>query len=224
MAAMLDVVAAPLTDLLQRAWARAPGLVGAFFCLLAGLLVARWVRSAVEAFLNKGNLDQHAGSIGVNEVLARLGLGKSPTYAVGFVAYWALLMVFFVAAAHSVALPAVDDMLERFVAFLPSAAAAILVLFGGMLFARLAGQVVGNAAAANNVRGEAFLSRAASLIVLSFAFIQALEQLGIRLELVRDAALILVASAGLAVALAFGLGGKSVAEEILREALNRKKV
>ncbi|MDE2292634.1 MAG: hypothetical protein KGL53_11180, partial [Elusimicrobia bacterium] len=149
--------------------------------------------------------------------------GKSPAYVAGFLVYWSLLMVFFVAAAHAVALPAVDELLDRFVAFLPSVAAAILTLFGGMLFARFLSQIVANAAAANNVRGQTFLAKAASVIVLAFACLQALEQLGLRMELVRDSALIVMASAGLAFALAFGLGGRGVAEEVLRETFRRPK-
>lgn len=220
---MLELVSAPFMDMMGRLLKRAPGFAAAFLFLLVGLVAARWLRSVLEKALQKAAIDDHTASVGINEVLARLGLGKSPTYVAGFLVYWSVLMVFFVAAANAVSLPAVDDLLERFVAFLPSIAAAILLLFGGMLFARFLSLVVANAAAANNIRGQTFLSKSASAIVIAFACLQALEQLGIRMELVRASALILMGSAGLAFALAFGLGGRDIAAEILRDALNRKK-
>ncbi|MEK7744597.1 MAG: hypothetical protein AAB578_09455, partial [Elusimicrobiota bacterium] len=101
--------------------------------------------------------------------------------------------------------------------------AALLVLFGGLMFARFLSQVVANAAAANEVRGGEALAKAAYAAVVVFASMMALEQLGLRMLLLSSSIQILLASVGLAFALAFGLGGKAIAEEILRGLIQKKK-
>ena len=50
----------------------------------------------VEAALGRIHLDDHTSRAGLNELLARLGLGKSPTAVASFVVHWFILVVFLV--------------------------------------------------------------------------------------------------------------------------------
>lgn len=218
----LHALTLPLRELARRFLDWLPGFLAAFVLLFVGLVLARALRTLVERALARAGVDARLGSVGINELLTRMGLGGSPTFAAGFVAYWFVLLAFIVTAANAVDLPVVSQLLERFLNFLPSLVAAILILFGGLLFARFLSRVVANAAQANDLGDGELLAKAAYAIVLCFAGLMALEQLGIQMLLVSASIQIVLASVGLALALAFGLGGRDIAAEYLRELLKKK--
>lgn len=219
---MVGLVADPLLGAFHRVASQLPALAAALLLLLVGMFAARALRTLAERVLDRARLDEYTAKVGINEVLARLGLGKSPAFALAFLIYWFVLFAFIVSAANAVSMTVVSELLERFALFLPSLIASLLILFGGLLFARFLSEIVENAAAANGVRGGSFLARACSGIVILFAGMTALEQLGLRLSLITAALQIVLASAGLAAAIAFGLGGKDAAAELLRDVLKKK--
>ncbi|MFA6030152.1 MAG: hypothetical protein WC969_09880 [Elusimicrobiota bacterium] len=217
----VQLVADPFRVVLHRVLSQVPSFAAAFLFVLIGLFVARLLRSVVERALERAKIDDAVQKVGVGEVLARLGMGKSLGYVVGFLVYWFVLFAFFVSAANAVNLAAVSELLERFMLFLPSVIAAILILFGGLMFARFLSQVVANASSANDIRGGDVLAKAAYVVIVVFSTLMAMEQLGIQMLLLASSVQIILASLGLAFALAFGLGGKEVAAEIIRDILKR---
>lgn len=220
---VLDLVAGPFVSTAERVSGYLPNLAAAFLLILAGMFTARLLRTLVEGIFAKARLDEYTSKVGINEVLARLGMGQSPAYGLSFLIYWFVLFIFIVSAANAVNMTAVSELLERFLMFLPRLISGILILFGGLLFGRFLSEVVAGAAAANNVRGGEALARLIYGGVLVFASITAMEQLGLHTALISSAVQIVLASAGLALALAFGLGGRDLAAEFLRDFLKRPK-
>ena len=213
----------PFVSTAHRFMAQVPSIAAAFLLLLIGLFAARALRTVTERLLSKASLDEYTSKVGINEILARLGLGKSPSYVFSFLVFWFILFIFIVSAANAVNLTVVSELLERFVLFLPVLIASLLILFAGLLFGRFLSEIVANAANANSVRGGALLSQATYVTVLIFSAMTALEQLGMKVAFITGAFQILIGSAGLAAGIAFGLGGKDIAAEMLRDALNRRK-
>ena len=194
-----------------------PTLAAALLLLLVGMFLARAARTLIEVALGKIRLDDHTSRIGINEVLSRLGLGKSPTFALAWVAHWFILFLFIVSAANAMNMPVVSELLERFLGVLPSMIAAVLILFGGLLFGRLVANILRNAATANSIRGGAAVAVAAQTVAIGAAGIIALEQIGVRPQILIPTVQIFVGSIGLAVSIAIGLGAKDLAAEYLRE-------
>lgn len=220
---VVTLVADPFVSAANRFGAQIPSLAAALLFVLVGMFLARLLRTVAERLFDRARVDDYTARVGINEVLARLGLGKSPSYALSFLIYWFVLCIFIVSAANAVNMTVVSDLLERFVLFLPQLVAGLLILFAGMLFARFLSEVVANAAAANSIRGGSYLARAAYVVTLVFAAATAMEQLGMRLALVISALQIALGSAGLAAALAFGLGGRKAAAELIEELFDRPR-
>ncbi|MCX5790335.1 MAG: hypothetical protein NTX64_17780 [Elusimicrobia bacterium] len=218
---VIELLTNPFLGLTQRFIQAVPRFVAAFLFLLAGLFFARILRTVAERLLERTRIDEALGKVGITELLTRLGLGRSPSFVVSFLVYWFVLLAFFVSAANALDLTIVSQVLERFLLFLPSMVAALLILFGGLVFASFLAGVVTSAATANSIRGGEILGKAAYVFTVGFAVLTAAQQLGLQVLLLSSSFQIILAAAGLAFALAFGLGGKSIAEEILREALNR---
>lgn len=217
------VLADPFVSAANRFGAQIPSFAAALLLLILGLFMARALRTLAERLFSVARLDQATARVGINEICARLGLGKSPAYILSFLVYWFVLFVFIVSAANAVNMTIISDLLERFALFLPQLVAGLLILFAGLLFGRFLSGVVGNAAAANNVRGGAFLASAAYVVTLIFAGMTALEQLGMKLALITSAMQILLGSAGLAAAIAFGFGGRRAAAELIQDLFHRPR-
>jgi hypothetical protein len=212
----------PFLQAYRRVSGSLASLAAAFLLLLLGMFTARLLRTLVEAALARIRLDEHTSRAGLNELFARLGLGKSPSAVAAFAVYWFILTVFVVSAANALNMTIVSELLERFAQFLPTLVGAALTLFGGLMFGRLVAQVLSNAAAANSIRGGSAAAFGGYAVVVGYSAMAALEQIGARPQLILSAAQILIGAVGLALSLAFGLGAKDLAADWMRERLRRK--
>lgn len=224
---MIDEMIEPFFQPVLEVWAKfseyVPKLVAAFTFVLFGLFIARVFSSLLEQFLRKIKLDSYTSRVGINEILIRFGLGKSTTQVVSFVVYWALLLVFLVTAANILNLTVISEILKRFVDFLPNLMAAIFIGFGGLLFARFMADIVMNSAISNNLRGGRSLSKIVHFVIVVFTLIAAIEQLGIKMKMIIGGINIMLASLGLAFAIAVGLGAKEIAHDVLKNLFTENK-
>jgi Conserved TM helix len=211
-----NLIVGPFQQLLSGILSKVPGVLVAVLLLLVGMLVARALRAVVEKFLKFVRVDEYTEKIKLNEVLARLGFGRSPGYIVGFLVYWLIILVFLLSAANAVELTAVSQLLERFVLFIPKLIGAVLVVAGGLLLGHFLGEIVQNAATANKLKGAVALSKVARFVVIVFAAIIGLEQIGIDTTIITSSFQIILATIGLGLAIAFGLGGRDAAADIIK--------
>ena len=220
---LVKILTDPFVGAAHRFGSAIPTLAAALLFLIVGLFLARAARTVAERMLGVARLDEHTARVGINEILARLGMGKSPSYVLSFIVYWFILFIFIVSAANAVNMTIVSELLERFVLFLPQLVAGLLIAFAGMIFARFISEIVANAAAANAVRGGQYLARAAYAATLVFSVATALEQLGMKMSLITSALQITLGSAGLAAAIAFGFGGRKAAGEMIYDLTGRPR-
>ena len=222
LAAFLDAVLKPLDEIVAGAWELVPRLLSALILVILGLVLARGLRTVVEAVSGRLKMDERTSRVGVNEVLSRLGMGKSPSFVLGAAVYWAILLSFLVSAATTLRLGVLTALAERFLRFLPSLVTALVIAFAGLAFAQFMASVVAESARANNLRGGEGLSRATLATVWVLTGLLAFEQLGLAATSILSLLQIAVAAAGLALALAFGLGGRDLAADYLRQFLGKK--
>ncbi len=224
---MMNEITEPFFAPVLEVWAKfstyVPKLVAALTFVLFGLFIARVASSLLEKFFRRLKLDSYTSRVGINEILIRFGLGKSPTQVVSFVVYWALLLVFLVTAANILDLTVISEILRRFVDFLPNLVAAIFIGFGGLLFARFMADIVMNSAVSNNLRGGSSLSKIVHFVIVVFTLIAAIEQLGIKMKMIIGGINIMLASLGLAFAIAVGLGAKDIARDVIKNLFTENK-
>ena len=207
----------PVLDVWEMFATYAPGIIAAFIFVLVGLFLARFLSTWLEQFLRKIKLDLYTSKVGINEILTRFGLGKSPSRVLSFILYWTLLLVFFVTATNILNLSVVSQVLEQFlVGFLPKITAAVIIAFGGLLFANFISSIIENAARANSLKGGTSLGKIAHFVVICFTLVVVLEQFGLRMKLIENGAAIILSALGLGFAIAVGLGAKDFAHDMIK--------
>ena len=136
---------------------------------------------------------------------------QTPVSILGKLVFWQVFFIEISMAVDTLGITAISEVLAQFIAYIPQLIAAVLIL---VLAALLASFVAGI------VRGATRSSIAGSVAqygIIVFAAFAALTQLGIAEELIAPTFLILLGAVALAAALAFGLGGQSVARQVVEE-------
>ena len=213
----VDVVLDPLRAFLFQVGAFLPRLGLALVVLLAGFLIAKAARFALEKGLRAVNLHIVTQRSGMDGLLRKAGSAGDTVDLFGVVVYWTVILAALIVAANSLGLSAVTDLLGRIMVFVPRLVVALLMLAFGSYFARFVGNAVAGYCAAADVRGAPALGRLARNVVLAFVFMLAIDQLDLGSTLIRDAFLIVLAGVVFALALAFGLGAREWAQARIEE-------
>jgi len=214
----------PVFKIWERFITYIPNIVAALIFILIGFFFSRLLSSVVEHIFKRIKLDNWTSRIGLNEVMVRIGLGKSPTLIISSLVYWCIMLVFIVSAANVLDLDFVAKILQIFIlTFLPKIIAAIIIGFAGLLLARFMENVVYNSAISNNLKGGKAFSKIIHFVILVFTGVLVIEQLGLEMKLIRSSINILLASLGLAFSIAVGLGAKDIARDIIMSMFSEKK-
>lgn len=199
------------------------GVVLVLIIFLVGWLISKLIRTLVAKGLKTIKLDKLASRIEVDELLAKGGIKYSLSELIGVICYWLVLLVTSVVALNAVNLPIAADLLNRVVQYIPNVVAAIFILILGMFVATLLKNIIQTAANNAGVAQANLLSKIVETAVMVFAVAIALEQLNIGAKIIEMTITILLASLGLALALAFGLGCKELAAKFIAELLDNIK-
>ena len=120
-------------------------------------------------------------------------------------------------------LPAVSDVLRQLLLWLPNLAVAIVVLILSGLAANWLAGLVRGATAKADLGNPDLLASIACVAVWAFAIVIAVNQIGIARELVNTLFMATVGAVALALGLAFGIGGRDTAAELVREWYERSR-
>jgi hypothetical protein len=160
---------------------------------------------------------------GMDDFLRNGGVRSDTTALLGLLAYWLVILAALVIGFNSLGLSYITDLIGRVFLFVPRVMVAILILAFGSYFARFVENVVDAYGKNIGLQDAELLGRIARYAILVFVILIALDQVGIGGDIVRQSFLIVLAGGVFAVALAFGLGGRHWAADLLERWWPRKK-
>lgn len=205
----VDMMFEPVRAILLQIGAFLPRLALALVVLLIGVVVAKAVRFALQKALRAINFHILTQRSGIDGFLQQGGMVNDTTSLVGLFAYWLVILAALIIAFNGLGLSYVTDLLSRVMLFVPRIVVALLVLIFGAYFARFVGHALQAYCRKVGMRDAETLGRLAQYAITVFVVMIALDQVGIGGDIVRQTFLILLAGIVLALALAFGLGGKA---------------
>jgi hypothetical protein len=212
-----NLVVDPVTQMLTRIMAYLPVLLGALIILIVGWIVAKAIRRLVDWLLKAVRFDTLADKAGISEILRKGDLKITAREVVSSIVYWLIIIMVLVMTVDALGLPKSSDILESLFAYVPKVIAALLVLVVAMFLASFVSGIVRTAAGNANLPKPQILAGICRWAIIIFAVTISLEQLGIAPLLVTATFNIILGGIVLALALAFGLGGKDAAAKYLEE-------
>jgi hypothetical protein len=198
-----------------------PKIIGFLVIVIVGWLIASLAEKAVAAILRAVRFNDLAERSGLSGFVARMGTDTDSSGVIGLVVKWFVRLIALVVAFDALGLPAVSEVLHQLLLWLPNVVVAIVVLVIGGLAARALSNLVRGATSEAGMGNPDLLARVASVMIWGFAIVVAVNQIGVATELVNTLFMAFVGAIALGAALAFGLGGRETAAEIVRNWYSR---
>ncbi|WP_051707347.1 mechanosensitive ion channel family protein [Nocardioides aequoreus] len=193
-----------------------PNLLGFVAILVIGFIVAKIVQAVVRKVLQKVGLDRLLHDSDAHQYVERFMPGASPANGIARVVFWIIFVFFIFSAIGALRIPAVTTFMNQVLAYLPNVIVAIVIFVAAAL---ISGAV---AAGIARIMGDTPTGKIVAAIlpalVMVIALFMILEQLQIAPEIVRIAFAATMGALALGLALAFGLGGRPVAQRLLEDA------
>lgn len=194
-----------------------PKILGFLLIIVVGWFVASLIERGLAALLRSIKFNELSERAGLSDFIRRMGMNTDAAGMIGLVVKWFVRLIALVVAFDALGLPAVSEVLRQLLLWLPNVVVALVVLVIGGLAARALSNVVRGAASEADLSNADFLAKTASIVVWAFAIVVAVNQLGIATELVNTLFMAIVGALALSLGLAFGLGGRDTAAEIVRK-------
>ncbi len=215
----VDQLSAPLLASLETLYSTVagflPSLTAAVIILLLGWLISAVVRGIARRALTALGVDRLARHVGLAAFLARANVTTTPAELLASIVYWLLMLMFLVSATDALGLARVSQTIDDLVLYLPKVMGAVIMLLAGLLVARLGRDVVRTTAAGAGFEYADQLGSAVYALLAVIVSVLAVGQLELETDILNQVIAIGLTTTGLGLALAFGLGARTLASDVL---------
>jgi hypothetical protein len=198
-----------------------PNLLGCLVILVIGYIIARVVQALAAKLLLKVGVDQMLSESQGGRFVDRMLPGASASRGVARLLFWLVFAFFIVAAIGALRLDSLNDFMNSALSYLPNVIVAILIFVVAAAVAGMAGS------AASRGFGDGPTGRIVGAVVPALVMVIAtfmiLDQLQIAAHIVSIAFAATMFAVALGLALAFGLGGRDLARQVLEEAYAKRR-
>jgi hypothetical protein len=211
------LIVEPVREMLTKMVGYLPTLLGALIILIVGWIIAKTIRGIVNRVLKIIRFEKLADKAGISEILRKGGLEATTCEVLSGLVYWLVIIMVLVMVVNALGMPQASSILESLFTYIPNVIAAIFVLVIGMFLASFVSGIVRTAANNANLPKPDMLAGISRWSIIIFAATISLKELGIAPLLVTTTFNIIFGGVCLAVALAFGLGGKDAVAKYLEQ-------
>jgi hypothetical protein len=216
-----DVISDSFHRFLTKVIVFLPNLLAMITILIIGFFAAWIVKMILFRFLKAIQFDKVSERWGLTHVLSKGGMDYSPANLMSRFFYWLIVLVTLILGINALELAATQNMITQFFNYLPHLFAALIIVVIGYLVAVFLGQATLIAAVNAKLEAARLLSRSVRWFVIILSLTMALSHLGIAETVIIVAFSITFGGIVLALAIAFGWGGRERAKDFL-ERIYRK--
>jgi len=191
-----------------------PRFVVMLTIILAGLLIAFLLKSVLRSILHLTKLDRISEEAGASHVLRKAAMPSMSEFLSRSL-FWITLLGFILLGISVLQIPELQEQISRIFQLLPQVFVAILILFVGILSANFLSRAALLTAVNAGYRSPRLWSGMVRFVIWILTISMALEQVGLARQTVVAAFSIVFGAVMLALAIAFGLGGRDLARQAL---------
>ncbi len=210
---MLETLSSIISTFFLRVASYLPQFFAGFLILILGLLVAAALKHLVVIFFKVIKIEKWLSETNIingkevkvwPEVLAEL-------------IRWSIIILFLVPTLEAWGLPRATEVLNQLLLYLPNVLVAVFIGFVGLVVANLIYDIVRHAVRGVGGSQSVALGTLARYSIIFFTVLVGLNQLGGAADLIKILFTGIVTMIAIAGGLAFGLGGKDIAADILKD-------
>ena len=191
-------------------------LIMAFIILTIFWLAAKLVQIIIKFILRLFHFDKFSDKVGFTRFLEHSGLHNIPSTTMSSLFYWIIIFIGFTQAVEVFGVVAFV-LVQRLITYIPNALAAFLVLIMGMAVAVLLSKFLQSVIMRTGIRKgiAALLKNVLFAAIAVFSILLSLNQLNVPNEVTRTIITYLLHWGIIGFAIAFGLGGRHIASDIV---------
>jgi hypothetical protein len=188
-----------------------PNLIVGIIILLIGIIIASFVKQLVIKLLETIHIERYLKRYNIPD----MDSGFSWIEILAEIARWFVIVLFLIPTADVWQLPQFAVLLNTFLFYLPNVFVAAIIAVVGLVFAKLAGEVIAASTKGFSKDVSRTVSSTVRIAITIFVVLAVLNQLGVAQDLIRILFTGFVVMIALAGGIAFGLGGKDFAKALL---------
>lgn len=196
-----------------------PNFITGIIIILIGIILASIVKRIVIEVLNALKVESYLKRYGIPEAKKEF----SWTNILAEIVRWFVIILFLIPAAEVWGLPQITELLNTFLLYLPNVFVAAIIGLVGLVFARLAADLVLASTRGLSAEASRTIASVARVAITIFVLLAVLNQLGVAQDLIRILFTGVVAMLAIAGGIAFGLGGKEAAKVLLDSLVKKVK-
>lgn len=210
---LTQIIQLSLLDLWGRLIEVLPDIIGAVIVLLLGFIVAPILGGIVKKVFDIIRIDDLAAKAGLKEVIAGYSQKFSISLLIGKIVKWFFVLAFVMAAAEILGWTRITEFLNEIVFYVPQVLIAVIILVFAVIAGNFFDALVTRSLIGSNtpIDNPHVMGKVTKWAFVLFGIMAAMLQVGIAPSLIQ----ILFAGIILSLALAFGLGGRDKAGELL---------
>lgn len=199
-----------------------PRVIVMLILALLGWVIAYVVKVVLRSILRLVKFDKLSENAGAAQLLSMAAL-PSATEIVSRFTFWVTWLGFVLLGVGALGILGLQEQIATFFLFLPRLFAAMFILLFGMLAASFFSRAALLAAVNANMPSPRVLSLAVRSIIIIFVLSVVFEELGLAKQTMLVAFGIAFGALMLGLAIAFGVGGKELAQRFLEKRVVRGK-
>jgi hypothetical protein len=210
-----DALRASLAGALNTFLSAIPRIIGFAVVLIVGWIISSLLAKGVAALLHAVKFNDLARRSGFADFVQKMGVRDDASGVIASIVKWFVRLITLVVAFDTLGLPAVSNVLQQLLLWLPNLVVALVVLVIGGLAANGLSQLVRGTTAQAGFTNPDMLATVTKVAVWGFAIVVAVNQLGIATTLINTLLIGIVGAFSIAFGLAFGLGGRDRAAQMI---------
>lgn len=199
-----------------------PRIIGALLILLIGWIIAKLLKKAIVKLLQLVKLNRLSEKVGIEKFLKEGGLKQTAVDLIGSLFYWIVMLTVILAVFNSLQLNSAQELFNSIILFIPNIIVALIILLFGLYAAKFISNVLSSSLKNMKDQTAEIIEKVAYYSIVIFTVFLVLGQLKIAQDIISNAFILVFGAICLALGLAFGLGGKEHASEILKNLKEKK--
>ena len=199
-----------------------PRLIALLVLAFVGWVIAYAVKVILRSILQLIKFDKLSENTGASQLLSKAALPTATEMVSRFV-FWITWLGFIMLGVSVLGILGLQEQISRVFLFLPRLFVAMFVLFFGLLAASFFSRAALLAAVNANMPSARIVSLAVRSIIIVFVFSIVFEELGLAEQTMLVAFGIAFGALMFGLAIAFGIGGRNLAQRFLEEKFVRGK-
>lgn len=193
----------------------APSVVDALVIFVIGLVVGSIAARIVTSVLTRAGFDDLGRRTGLDDDLARVGIGMRPARVVGRIVLFVVLAAAFVQAISRLELAPISASLGAFLIYLPHVVLAAVLVLGGIILGDVLGRGTSRTMLRSGVLYHDVVGGVLRAAIIVLFVLMALEQLTVESSFLFDVLLVVLGGCALGLAIAGGWGARAFAENLI---------